>query len=327
MQYLSCMVLEHYIAELLYRYNCVTVPHFGAFLTQVKSAAIDEATHTFHPPSKVVSFNEQLVSNDGLLISHMAEVEKTSYEDILKQVAKTVVTWKTQLQKGERLSLSNIGELLLNTEGKVQFQPQYQVNYLTASFGMPSFVSPSVTRETLKEEVMELEEKIPFIITPERRQASSFRPYLKYAAILLLAVSTGLTGFHFFNEKVNDQKLARENAQEQVTRHIQEATFFDTTPLELPAISLKVMTIVKEKESTNIRVHHIVAGAFRIRKNADRKIRQLKRRGYNATYIGTNDFGLHMVNYDSYTDVDEALNALKSIKRTQSRDAWLLSTK
>ncbi len=327
MQYLSCMVLEHYIAELLYRYNCVTVPHFGAFLTQVKSAAIDEATHTFHPPSKVVSFNEQLVSNDGLLISHMAEVEKTSYEDILKQVAKTVVTWKTQLQKGERLSLSNIGELLLNTEGKVQFQPQYQVNYLTSSFGMPSFVSPSVTRETLKEEVMELEEKIPFIITPERRQASSFRPYLKYAAILLLAVSTGLTGFHFFNEKVNDQKLARENAQEQVAKHIQEATFFDTTPLELPAISLKIMTTAKEKESINVRVHHIVAGAFRIRKNADRKIRQLKRRGYNATYIGTNDFGLHMVNYDSYTDVDEALNALKSIKRTQSRDAWLLSTK
>ena len=288
MQYLSCMVLEHYIAELLYRYNCVTVPHFGAFLTQMKSAAIDEATHTFHPPSKVVSFNEQLVSNDGLLISHMAEVEKTTYEDILKQVAKTVATWKTQLQKGERLSLSNIGELLLNTEGKVQFQPQYQVNYLTSSFGMPSFVSPSVTREILKEEVMELEDKIPFIITPERRQASSFRPYLKYAAILLLAVSTGLTGFHFFNEKVNDQKLARENAQEQVVKHIQEATFFDTTPLELPAISLKVMTTTAE-EHENVRVHHIVAGAFRVRKNADRKIRQLKRRGYNATYIGTND--------------------------------------
>ncbi len=301
------------------------VPDFGAFLTQMKSAEINEATHTFHPPSKEVSFNQQLVSNDGLLISYMAEVEKTTYEEILKQVAETVAAWQAQLQKGERLRLSNIGELLLNAEGKIQFQPQYQVNYLTSSFGMPSFISTAVTREALKEEVEELEDKIPFIITPERRQASSFRPYLKYAAILLLAVSTGLTGFHVFNEKVNDQKLAREDAQEQVTRHIQEATFFET-PLELRTISLKVMTTTKEKHK-NVRVHHIVAGAFRIRKNADRKIRQLKRRGYNATYIGTNDFGLHMVDYDSYTDVDRALNALKSIKRTQSHDAWLLSTK
>jgi hypothetical protein len=72
-------------------------------------------------------------------------------------------------------------------------------------------------------------------------------------------------------------------------------------------------------------VHHIVAGAFRFRKNADKKIRQLKRRGYDATYIGTNKFGLHMVNYDSFTDVGEALNALKLIKRSQSSEAWLLS--
>jgi hypothetical protein len=248
---------------------------------------------------------------------------------MLKEIAAIVLKWKGQLDKGERLVFDNIGELRLNSDDKLVFQPYENENYLTSSFGMSSYVSTPITREVLKEEVVVLEERIPFIITPEERKKSTyaFRPYLKYAAILLLAVSTGLTGFHFFNEKVNDQKLARENAQEQVAKHIQEATFFDTTPLELPAISLKVMTIVKEKESTNIRVHHIVAGAFRIRKNADRKIRQLKRRGYNATYIGTNDFGLHMVNYDSYTDVDEALNALKSIKRTQSRDAWLLSTK
>ena len=34
------MVLEHYISDLLYRYNCVVVPGFGAFLTQKNSAKI-----------------------------------------------------------------------------------------------------------------------------------------------------------------------------------------------------------------------------------------------------------------------------------------------
>ncbi|NNG09397.1 MAG: SPOR domain-containing protein, partial [Arenibacter sp.] len=65
------MGTEHYIAELLYRYNCVIVPEFGAFLTQMKSAVINDTTNSFYPPSKIVSFNEQLSSNDGLLVSYM----------------------------------------------------------------------------------------------------------------------------------------------------------------------------------------------------------------------------------------------------------------
>jgi len=47
-----------YIEELLYRYNCVIVPGFGAFLTQLKSAEINKSTNTFLPPSKVISFND-----------------------------------------------------------------------------------------------------------------------------------------------------------------------------------------------------------------------------------------------------------------------------
>lgn len=296
------------------------VPELGAFLTQMKSAIIHEHTNAFYPPSKVISFNEKVITNDGLLVSYMADAEKKSYEEILKQVVETVDDWKKRLQKGERLTLTNIGELWFSSDHKIQFQPHYQVNYLTSSFGLSSFVSLPVTREVLKEEVVAMEEAIPFIITPEKRETSSFRPYLKYAAVLLLALSTGLTGFRFYNETINKQQLVEQQVTEQVSKRIQEATFFDMEPLELPSISLNTKT---KKE--NVRTHHIVAGAFRIKKNADRKIRLLKRQGYNAAYIGTNTFGLHQVSYDSYTDTNEALNALKLIKRAHSADAWMLS--
>lgn len=317
------MVLEHYISELLYRYNCIMVPNFGAFLTQMQSAVINNTTNAFYPPTKIVSFNEQVVTNDGLLVSYMADAEKTSYEDMLKQVTELSSSWKSQLQKGERLNLTNIGELWLNDAGKVQFQPHYQVNYATSSFGMSSFVAVPVIREVLKKEVEVLEEKIPFVFTPEQRKTNSIRPYLKYAAIFLLAVSTGLTAFRYYNDNSSSQQLVQQEAKERVVKHIQEATFFDLEPLELPSLSLDVFTTPKKKEK--VRVHHIVAGAFRFQKNADKKIRQLKRRGFNATHIGTNKFGLHMVNYDSYTDVDEALNALRLVKLSQSKEAWLLS--
>ncbi len=318
------MVLEHYISELLYRYNCVMVPEFGAFLTQMKSAVLIEGSNTFYPPTKQISFNEQVSSNDGLLISYIANTEKLSYEEALVKVTQIATNWKIALQKGSRLELANIGELWLNSNHKLQFQPYDKTNYLTSSFGLSSIVYAPITREILKEEVIALEEKIPFVFTPEKRETSSLRPYLKYAAIFLLAISTGLTGFRFYKESINKQQLTVEKVQEEVSKRIQEATFFDTAPMELPTLSLDVISAPKKKVG---RVHHIVAGAFRFKKNANKKMRQLKRRGFNPAYIGTNPHGLHMVTYDSFTDVDEALNALRSVKRTQSPDAWLLSTK
>ena len=314
------MPTEHYIEELLYRYNCVVVPEFGAFLTQIKSASIDEATHTFYPPAKLISFNEQLSSNDGLLVSYMANAEKISYEEMLGQAHETAKVWKKQLRAGERLTLSNIGELWLNREGKIQFQPYKQVNYLTSSFGFSNFVSSPVTREVLKEEVVALEEKIPFIVTPEERKRGVFRPYLKYAAIFLLALATGLTGFRFYEETSSSQELAREEAREVVSKNIQEATFFSSHPMKLPELKLQV----SKKQKGN---HHIIAGAFRVRENADKKVRQLRRRGFNASYLGVNKYGLHQVTYASFGEPDEALKYLKQIKRTESSDAWLLSVK
>lgn len=314
------MQTENYIEELLYRFNCVVVPEFGAFLTQLKSAVIHRPTNSFYPPSKIISFNEQLSSNDGLLVSYMAGAEKVTYEKMLQQTLETAHRWKKQLTDGERLTLNNIGELWLNPEGKVQFQPSYKVNYLTASFGLSTFVSIPVTREILKEEVVALEEKIPFIFTPEERKKAPWRPYAKYAAVFLLALATGLTGYRFYSETVNKQQLAQEEAQVLVSRNIQEATFFNASPLELPALKLEI-----KRKHTGI--HHIIAGAFRVKENADKKVRQLQRRGYKSVYLGVNQYGLHQVTYGSFENPEEALRFLKEIKRTVSTDAWLLSSK
>ena len=321
------MGLEHYIKDLLYRYNCVIVPGFGAFLTQEKSAVIQEGTNTFYPPTKTVSFNQQLVSNDGLLVSYAAEAQNISFEEMLKQTKEEVAEWDAVLQKGEYLKLSEIGSLSTNAEGKMQFQPIGNVNYLTSSFGMTSFVSAPVTREILKTEVSEMEEKMPITFTPEKRESLGVRPYLKYAAVVLLALTAGFAGYKYYQTDQANQQLAREEAQELVSKRIQEATFFDTKPLELPAITLKTSKkATATKVESGQKVHHIIAGAFRYRTNADRKIAQLKNQGYNPSYIGTNPFGLYMVAYDSFTDTDKALVALREIKLTQ-KDAWLKSVK
>ena len=109
-------------------------------------------------------------------------------------------------------------------------------------------------------------------------------------------------------------QLAQEEANKQLDNKIQEATFVINNPL--PAATLSV-----NKQSGN---YHVVAGAFRIEENCDKKVEQLITLGYNARKIGINKYGLHQVAYASYSDRIDALDALNDIKSSNNNDAWLL---
>ncbi len=314
------MRIETYIEKLLFEYNCVVVPGFGAFLAHGKSAVLDAASNTLYPPTKSISFNAQLSKNDGLLVSHIAKEKKLAYEELLHEVEKVAETWNKRLAQGESIELFGVGKLWMGKEQRIQFQPENKTNYLTSSFGLAAFSATPIQREVLKEEVEELEEKIPFIITPEKRETSSFRPWLKYAAILLLAISVGATSYRTYGDMLQKQVAVQQDAQQEVSRLIQEATFFESSPLELPAIEINI-------NKRQLGKHHVIAGAFRIEENAEKRVAQLKEKGYQAFYLGKNRFGLHQVAYDSFENPKEALAFLRNVKAADSPDAWLLSEK
>ena len=310
------MQLEAYISDLLYRYECVIVPDFGAFLTQTTSALINENSSSFYPPKKVLSFNEQLKQNDGLLANYIADVEKIPYEDAVKKISKKTKSLKSYLLQGETLSFNNIGDVVLNKEGNLTFEPSYHLNYLTDAFGLTQFVSPNITREVYKDEVDTIEKVIPLTITSEKRKT---RPYLKYAAVAVIALTLGgfMASNYYIGQIEQHNQLAQEEANTQLDNKIQEATFIIDNPL--PAITLSVA-----KQSGN---YHIVAGAFRVEENSTKKLKQLQALGYNARKIGKNKYGLHQVVYSSFETRVEAQRTLYKIRRENNRDAWLLSQK
>lgn len=306
------MQLETYISDLLYRYECVTIPEFGAFLTQRASATIEDATNTFYPPKKSVSFNEQIQKNDGLLAHYIADVEKIPFEVANEKIAKRVNTIKSYLTQGETVTFKNIGDIVFNSEGNILFEPSYQLNYLTDSYGLSQFVSPAVSREVYKKEVEAIEKVIPLTFTPEKRKS---RPYLQYAAVGLIALTLGGIGAsnYYIDQIEQHNQIAQKEATQQLDAQIQQATFNLNT---LPAITLNVT-----KQSGN---YHVVAGAFRVEDNCEQIISQLIEQGFNARTIGVNKYGLHEVVYGSYETGEEALTVLREVRKTQNEDAWLL---
>jgi len=308
------MKIEQYISQLLFRYQCVTVPGFGAFLTEFQSAQLDENSHSFYPPKKMVSFNPFIKNNDGLLANHLAQAEKISYEIAVNSIQNEVSHWKTKIQEFGSFSVKNVGDFSLNSENNIVFVPIDQINYLTASFGLSSFVSPAVKREVYKEEVEQLEEKAPVIFTPEKRRNYSV---LKYAAVFLLSAGiTGTVGYKYYENKIAQETLIVEtNVQKKVNQKIQEATFYISNPL--PAVTL---TVPEEKLP-----YSVVAGAFRIESNAEEQYQRLLELGFKkAKRLAPNKHGLFPVVYGSYSTYSEAHDAMKNIQKLDNKDAWLL---
>ncbi len=306
------MAVANYIHDLLYRYECVILPGFGAFITHQHSAEFDPSTNLFQPPKKSVSFNRQLIKNDGLLANHVMEMEDVSYERALEKLDIFVQELTAVLQKQDTVHFGLIGTFTLTEGEKLQFEPVAGMNYLKEAFGLGSFASSEVLRETYKKQAAEVEVKAPIAFTPERRSSGR---WIKYAAVGLLAIGlSGAAGVNIYTNEINEHNLAeQQKAASQLESQIQQATFIINSPL--PAVTLKVA-----KQSGK---YHIVAGAFRMEENAEKKVQQLKSEGHKARQIGANRFGLHQVVYSSYENRLEALKALRAVKNSNP-GAWLL---
>ena len=306
------MQLDSYIKDLLFRYECVVLPGFGAFLTQYQAARVHQSTHGFYPPEKLVAFNRQLQSNDGLLANYIAQANKESYQEALTKVRAYTRFLEHELEAGKKITIKDVGSFTLNEHQNVEFLPSLHVNYLTDSFGLSSFVSSAINRTAPATELEPQEEAVPLLFTPRRRQPV----YIKYAAIGLIAVAlTSFGGLKIYESGVKKHNyVEKQKADQRLDATIQEATFNLSFPL--PALNIEI-------PKTQGR-YHIIAGAFRLPENAQKKVAQLQSQGFSAQLIGVNKYGLHQVTYKTLNDRIEALAALRTIKASHNKDAWLL---
>ena len=309
--HLFLVKLATYISDLLYRYECVIIPDFGGFVTNTKSAQIGVNTNTFYPPTKILTFNNHLKNNDGLLANYIASVDKMPFKTAMNFIQFEVQEWFEKLQD-EDITLENVGTLSLEGENII-FEPKKDINYLTQSFGLSSFISPEIKRETYVKQVEELEEKAPILVTPKSKEAPN---YLKYAAIFVIGLSLlGLGGNKMYKDYQNKQQvISLQKEQQKLNTTIQEATFIVSDPL--PSITLTAQMATKP--------YHVIAGAFRFPENAERKVQQLLALGFNARILGVNQWGLTQVSFESYNSNQEAREALVVIRQTIAEEAWLL---
>ena len=287
------MKISTYIFELLQSQDCVIVPNFGAFVARNISAKISSDGSKIFPPNKELSFNKNVVKNDGLLLNAIASNENINYEAAEQKIINWVKRINKKLEKQKYIEIKNIGSISLENT-KYVFVPNQNSVFLKSSYGFNSIDSSQITR----------------------RQKNINNKYLKYAAILIVFLSlTGVFTKSYFDSVNEFNKASYAEANLEIEKKIQKATFNINT--SLPVVKLPIR---KQYGS-----FHIIAGSFRLEENSLRMISQLKEKGFiEARKVGVNKFGLLQVAYNSYDTVEEARLALSEIRTKQDLNAWLL---
>lgn len=330
------MSIAFYLKELLYQYECVTIPDFGAFVTRSFPTQIDYSTGVFIPHRRELSFNTLLKNNDGVLAHYMAEKLKISYEGALRDIEKEVIVWKQKLQT-QVLVLGNLGEMRLNAAKKIEFLPYGKINYDKTAFGLRMFTRSPLVVESKKTEPLKIfsmmeENNENFMFTPGQNETTSGgSSVLRYAVIGILGIGLLGGGYYFGDQYLQSERAKnQEMAQKRIQANVEKATFElgSLSKIELNLVADEVATEENADNDNSVVLdqtyYSIIAGTFRDMANADRKLADLKSQGYSAAFAEVNPEGLHRVAYGRYTSKKEAMNLLYYIKYTLQEEAWYL---
>lgn len=352
------MKVDKHISELLYEHDCVIVPEFGGFIANYAPAKIHPTQHTFIPPSKNISFNKHLKSNDGLLANHIAVSEKTSYPEALKHINTFSTATNAQLKQGKKVRIEEVGSLFLDTEKNIQFEPE-TTNYLLDAFGLNEFQSPAIKRDTITKRIeKEFIDRTP-VATPKsntikiKRYVALAITVPVIASMVWLSVKTDLfkninySSLNPFSIKVTevvDHTKKTNNTPKEHThteaKPITTVTAKDTLnntqlstsqPVTASLMESKAIGIVKadstKVEQANLPVNpelkfHLVTGCFQVPENADRFVNSLLNQNIRASIIGKRN-GLLVVSAGNFATKEEAMAQLLELKKSQP-EAWLL---
>jgi len=298
------MQLSNHISKLLFQHDCVTVPGFGSFIGNYKSAEYDFKEEKFHPPFKQISFNAQIKDNDGLLAKLISSELNLSYDDALKKIHQEVISWSQKLQS-QTLLLKSIGELYLNSEKSIVFVPIKTVNHLKDSFGLAPIYISQLTQKSIDSDKIK---HIPAYLKPVNQSN-----FFKTAAIwTCLIFGLGAVYYNVNNDLVEQKIAQQQEARNQSKQAVQKAVFDLGS---LPSLTLNVKREAKQ--------YYIIAGAFRVNNNAKNLVLSLKKKGYDSKILPLNDKGLSPVAFSGYSDRNEAVVNLRLVQKKENKDAWL----
>lgn len=337
--------LAKYIHELLLENETVIYPGFGAFISNYKPAEIKE--NEIIPPSREISFTRQFRNDDGVLVTSIARKAKISHPNAQKRIDRERENMFYLLDKGEKVTIENVGFLFTNEKNEIQFTPFGDENLLSESFGFESvkiedtvekpntLETEEVTEQTIETDVKaenENEETVENVnepVTEKPKEKFELPKSLPDWAIekqpekkkttwywyLLILIPVIIAGYFIFRDNSASKLSEKQQYKDEVNTNsvVQDQPIHATDSAQKTEIDS--VDLVKTEISTEISKYYIVGGGFKNEENAQKFIVRLKEKGIEGTMIGKKG-NMFLVAIASYNTEKEAYNALNEMVKT-----------
>lgn len=293
------MVLDKYISDLLYRYDCVIVPEFGGFISNTISAKNISSQNKFLPPTKEIGFNKFLNKNDGLLSYYISQSKGISYNKALEYIKDNVSKWNSKLETNKYININDIGSFRLTEERVLEFYATDSINYLTDSYGLSTFTAISVNGNNTNKQK-----------NTRVYNSNSTPKIMRYVALAISFVAVG--SMSYYQLKTIPQSTNRAEFDFSAISNIDEDI--------IKATASNKDYVISKKPKVQ---YHIISGAFGVKDNAKKELSRLQNKGITGVLLNKNKSGLYLVAYRSFDDINNAQDYLKKI-RDNDKKAWIL---
>ena len=355
------MKIDKYIADLLFVYDCVVIPGFGGFVGNYSTAQIKSSQHTFSPPIKQLAFNINLKTNDGLLAEHVSRNENITFFQASAIINQYVDALNMELKSNKKAEIEEVGTFVLDADENLQFAQNQQTNFLIDSFGLTSFQSPAIKRETGKKKFVKGLVDRPSIV-PESPRVKIKKSWAVYFAIplgLFMALSlynnnikknvsevyssvnpfsaventysarvkVASLAFNADSEGESESEFVLPVKQDMAIPEMKESSVNKEEVLT-KALSVSSLNLALDSKISSVNMaqkkFHIIGGCFGSEENAKKLVSELKNKGFDS-YILDQHNGLSRVSFGAFENKEEAIKILEKVKTTENENAWLFA--
>jgi hypothetical protein len=341
------------ISQLLQDNETVIVPGFCAFVSVYKPAKIDEENKQILPPSKEILFNQKIRNNDGLLVRYIADNEGISHFEALQKIKKEREKILYQLDKGDKITLENVGLLFYDQTGLIQFESFEKQNLSPDSFGLEAAGFQEYSGEVIGKDTEIIESNINesdsvadaglesnFVEQPGNRMLRELageeeKKRRGWLWLLFIIIPFSAVGIYMF---LNQDKPSRKPIEIQTEKTLPQVqkennVIGGVNPVKIDSVPVTKDINVATRQDTIPKAdnqnasgktkYFLIGGSFREEDNADEYFQELKKMGYEPFHLGKKG-NFFLVGINIYYSEREALSEQRLfLENNPGSGAWV----
>ncbi len=328
--------IKKHIGTILYERDSLIIPDLGGFVTSYKTADFDYVQGLIQPPSKKISFNKNLLINDGVLINSLQESLGLNVEEAKKCVNDFVNRTIEMLNNKEIIFFPGIGRLYKDYENNLKFL-QDNTNYYTQSFALPVLqFYPILRAKPASYAATDIVNQPQAASKPfnARRTAAALAPYALVALIVVSSILYFRSGSGTAELAAGPVKIADSLVNQKPSK--EHLSVFEglknkiVKPKSEEVVELEPVEVLDETEATESATFSpqtkeciIIIGAFGKKSGVEKRVGEIIDLGYSVYQDKKGSLtrvGIQFA-YQNDSEIREKLNAMRD---NFDNRAWIL---